>query len=63
MGYVHVGQWPAVIKVDNTAATSFQQAPKANAKSKGVYNLRDKWVQELRGTGDSNYNTNIAIQL
>ena len=50
MGYVE--QWPAVIKVDNAAAISFQQAIKANKKLKNVCNLRDKWVQELRD--DSN---------
>jgi hypothetical protein len=37
MGYVE--QWPAVIKVDNAAAISFQQATKTNTKLKGVYNL------------------------
>ena len=49
--------WPAVIKVDmyNAAAISFQQATKTNTKLKGVYNLRDKWVQELRD--DSNVAT------
>ena len=46
LGYREV--WPAVIQVDNTAALSFQKATKANTKLKGVYNLRDKWVQELR---------------
>ena len=46
MGYVE--QWPAVIKVDNAEAISFQQATKTNTKLKGVYNLRDKWVQKLR---------------
>ena len=51
----YVEQWPAVIKVDNAAAVSFQQATKTSTKFKGVYNLRDKWVQELRD--DSNYNT------
>ena len=45
---VYMEQWPAVIKVDNAAAISFQQATKTNTKLKGVYNLRDKWVQELR---------------
>ena len=50
MGYVE--QWRAVIKVDNAAAISFQQATKTNRKLKGVYNLRDKWVQELHN--DSN---------
>ena len=42
------GVWPAVIQVDNAAALSFQKATKANTKLKGVYNLREKWVQELR---------------
>ena len=46
LGYREV--WPAVIQVDNAAALSFQKATKANTKLKGVYNLRDKWVQELR---------------
>ena len=40
-------QWPAVIKVDSAAAISFQQATKRNTNLKGVYNLRDKRVQEL----------------
>ena len=39
--------WPAVIQVDNAAALPFQKATKANTKLTGVYNLRDKWVQEL----------------
>ena len=38
--------------VDDTAAIYFQQATKVNAKLKGVYNLRDKQVQELRDDSD-----------
>ena len=47
LGYREI--WPPVIQVDNAAAMSFQQATKASTKLKGVYNLRDKQVQELRG--------------
>ena len=52
MGYVE--QWPAVlvIKVDNAAATSFQQATKANAKLQGACNLLGKRVQGRRGDSD-----------
>ena len=48
LGYKDV--WPAVIQdlVDNAATLSFQKAKKANTKLKGVYNLREKWVHELR---------------
>ena len=46
-------KWSAVIQVDNTAALSFQKATKANTKLKGLYNLRDKWVQELRDDSDT----------
>ena len=54
MGYVE--QWSAVIKVDNAAAISFQHATKTNTNLAGVYNLRHKWLQELRD--DSNNYSN-----
>ena len=48
LGYREIILWPAVIQVDNTAALPFQKATKANTKMKVFYNVRDKWVQELR---------------
>ena len=37
-----------MVQVDNAAALPFQKATKANTKMKVFYNVRDKWVQELR---------------
>ena len=46
LGYEEV--WPAVMQVEYAAALAFQKAAKANTNRTGVYNLREKWVQELR---------------
>ena len=40
--------WPLSIQVDNAAGESFQHSTCASSKLKGVYNMRWKWVQELR---------------
>ena len=36
------------IYVDNTQSKSFQHATCINSKLRGVFDLRDGWVQELR---------------
>ena len=39
------------IYVDNTQSKSFQNATCINSKLRGVFGLRDAWVQELREKG------------
>ena len=39
------------IYVDNTQSKSFQNATCINSKLRGVFDLRDVWVQELRDKG------------
>ena len=41
-------KYPITIKEDNAAAVSFQQSTTPSSKLRGVYNCRDKWVQELK---------------
>ena len=41
-------KWPATIKVDNKAAISFQKVTNPASKLKGVFDLREAWVQELQ---------------
>lgn len=43
--------WPCVIKEDNAATVSFQASTAMNSKLKGVFNLRDEWVKELKEAG------------
>jgi hypothetical protein len=42
--------WPAPIKVDNAAGISFQHSTCPSTKLKGIYNLREAWVGELKNT-------------
>ena len=41
-------KYPIEINEDNQAAVSFQKSTTPYSKLKGVYNFRDKWVQELK---------------
>ena len=40
-------KWPMTIYVDNTQSKSLQNATYINSKLRGVFDLRDAWVQEL----------------
>jgi hypothetical protein len=44
-------KWPMTIYVDNTQSKSFQNATCINSKLRGVFDLRDAWIQELRDKG------------
>jgi len=44
--------WPAEILVDNAAGIAFQQSINSSTKLKGMIQLRDTWVQEMK---DSKY--------
>jgi hypothetical protein len=41
-------EYPIEILEDNAAAVSFQSSTTPYSKLRGVYNFRDKWVQELK---------------
>ena len=41
-----------VMQVDNTQALSFQHQTCPNSKLKGIFDLREAWVQELRDQGE-----------
>jgi hypothetical protein len=41
-------EYPIKILEDNAATVSFQKSTTPYSKLKGVYNLRDKWVRELK---------------
>ena len=43
--------WPMIVYVDNAQSKSFQNATCINSKLRGVFDLRDVWVQELRDKG------------
>ena len=43
-------QWPAKIYEDNKAVIGFQNGITINSKVRGVINMRDGWVKELRNT-------------
>ena len=40
--------WPAEIHEDNKAVVAFQNCVTANTKLKGMINMRDAWVKELK---------------
>ena len=44
---IHI-EWPGRIFVDNAAGVSFQNGTNPNSKLKGVFDLREQWVKELR---------------
>jgi hypothetical protein len=52
-GHVPV-TWPMVLHVDNAAGESFQHSTCGSTKLKGVFNLREAWVQELKNEGQVN---------
>ena len=41
-------EWPGRIFVDNAAGVSFQHGTNPNSQLKGVFDLREQWVKELR---------------
>ena len=41
-------EWPGRIFVDNAAGVSFQNGTNPNSKLKGIFDLREQWVKELR---------------
>ena len=41
-------KWPAEIQVDNAAGVVFHNKMSPTSKLKGVFDLRQKWVQELQ---------------
>ena len=43
--------WPMVLHVDNAAGESFQHSTCGVSKLKGVFNLREAWVRELKDEG------------
>ena len=46
--------WPMVLHVDNAAGESFQHSTCGVSKLKGVFNLREAWVRELKDEGKVN---------
>ena len=44
---IHI-EWPGRIFVDNAAGVSFQNGTNPNSKLKGIFDLREQWVKELR---------------
>ena len=60
--------YPTDIKVDNQAGVIFQNKMNPTSKLKGVFDLRDNWVQELQDRQiitavKVNTNVNLADQL
>ena len=41
-------KWPMEILVDNAAGVSFQKSTNPNSKFKGIFDMREEWVNELR---------------
>ena len=41
-------KWPAEIFVDNAAGVSFQHSTNPQTKLKGIFDMRQSWVMELR---------------
>ena len=41
-------QWPAIIMVDNAAAIRFQQSTNNSTKLKGMINLRDQHIKDMK---------------
>ena len=44
-------QWPMRIGVDNKQADSFSRATCLESRLRGIFDLRDAWVRELRDAG------------
>ena len=40
--------WPIKMQVDNSAAISFQRQTNPDSRLVGVFDLREKWVQDMR---------------
>jgi hypothetical protein len=41
-------RWPMSVMVDNAAGVSFQQGTTTNSRLKGIFDMRQKWVLEMR---------------
>ena len=41
-------EYPIKIQVDNAAGVSFQHSTCASSKLRGIFDMAEKWVQELR---------------
>ena len=41
-------KWPIQILVDNAAGVSFQHSTCVSTKLRGIFNLRDQWIRELK---------------
>ena len=41
-------EYPIKIQVDNAAGVSFQHSTCASSKLRGIFDMADKWVQELK---------------
>ena len=44
---IHI-EWPGRMFVDNAAGVSFQHGTNPNSQLKGIFDLREQWVKELR---------------
>ena len=44
---IHI-EWPGRIFVDNAAGVSFQHGTNPNSQLKGIFDLREQWVKQLR---------------
>ena len=40
--------WPMEIHVDNASRVSFRKSTNPNSKLKGIFDMREEWVNELR---------------
>ena len=43
-----IAKWPMEVFVDSSSGISFQQSTNPNTKLRGIYDMREAWVQELR---------------
>ena len=47
--WIHIiVKWPMEVFVDNSSGISFQQSTNPNTKLRGIHDMREAWVQELR---------------
>ena len=45
-------KWPMEILVDNKGAISFQQKTNSGSKMRGIFDLREQWVKELKNKAE-----------
>ena len=46
-------EWPMNVMVDNTQSISFQQGTCVNSKLRGTFDMRLKWVGEVKNTKEA----------